>query len=527
MILKSTGAALLWAATVQCLSTTGGSTSSRIQGRQNNGSCPKDYTEYAEVGHAPYSSGKYRLPYQRPPPHCRTYVNQDVEDGIEMMKDVIADPDLYRMFENSYPNTLDTTVKWRGKAADSDEELSFVITGDINAMWIRDSTSQLHSYLRFLTEPSSSPDSLASVFRGLINLQTRYILEFPYCNAFQPPKESGVKPENNTEQNAEVTVTPKPNYDKVWQCKYEVDSIASFLQLSADYYKKTGDADFFSQYRWIDAVKTGMDLVEEQTYPTYYPNGSVVEAPYTYSAFTDRATETLSNNAYGEPIDGDTGLVRSTFRPSDDACTYQLFVPGNMMLAANLEAALPIVQAIGGHPALVKKMQRRARLIRDGIQAHAISSGVFAFEIDGFGSINSMDDAGVPSLLSAPYLGYLDREDATYQKTRRKALSTRNPYWMHGPVINGTGSPHIGPGWSWPMGVIMQILTSEDDEEIVGCLGMLVGSTNGTGLVHESILATDQASYTRSWFAWVNGLFGEMIFDLYDRKRHVLKTSFQ
>ena len=358
-------------------------------------------------------------------------------------------------------------------------------------MWIRDSTDQLHSYLRFVKDASPSSNSLASLFRGLINLQARYILEFPYCNAFQPPIESGIPPVNNTDETADVDVFPEPDYDKVWQCKYEVDSPAAFLQLSAEYFEKTSDVDFFTKYRWVDAVETAMQLVEEQTYPTYYPNGSAVTPPYSYSALTDRATETtllggwgpnLTTGSYGEPIADGTGLVRSAFRPSDDACTYQLFIPGNMMLAAKLGATVPILQAMGGQDDLIRKMQSRAQLIREGISQRAVTaSGVFAFEIDGFDSVSTMDDAGIPSLQSAPYLGYLPRDDPMYQNTRRKALSTRNPYWMHGSAINGTGSPHIGPGWSWPMGVIMQILTSDDDYEIVHCLEMLVSTTNGTG----------------------------------------------
>lgn len=352
-------------------------------------------------------------------------------------------------------------------------------------MWIRDSASQLHSYLPFLKKSS---DSFASLFRGLINLQARFLLEWPYCNAFQPPLESGLDPVNNADASAQTTVFPNPDNNTVFECKYELDSVASFFQVSVDYYEATHDKAFFSKYRWIDAVQAMMDLVEEQTYPTYNADGSIVIAPYTFSAFTNRATETLSNNAYGNPVHGGTGLVRSVFRPSDDAAIYELFVPANMMLAAKLEAAIPIVKAIGGHGKLVKTMHNRISLIREGIRKHAIThDGVFAYEIDGFGSINAMDDTSVPNLLSAPYLGYLNRNDRTYQATRKRILSDSNPYWMKGPVIDALGSPHIGPGWGWPMGTIMQILTSDDDREIKHCLEMLVSSTNGLG-AYEHVL---------------------------------------
>lgn len=448
--------------------------------------CPEDYTDWANTTHEPLSTGKYQLAYQRPPPECRTYTSDDVEQKIEEMKSAIADPDLFRMFENSYPNTLDTTVKWRGTAEGSDEELTFVITGDINAMWIRDSASQLHSYLPFLKK-SSDADSFASLFRGLINLQARDILEYPYCNAFQPPVESGLEPVNNSDANANTEVFPDPDNNTVFECKYELDSVASFFEVSADYYRSTNDTAFFGKYQWIEAVQTLMDLVEEQTYPTYTANGSVVTAPYTFRAFTNRATETLSNNAYGNPVGGDTGLVRSAFRPSDDACIYELFVPANMMLVSYMTKIIPILEGLGGHDDLVHTMQKRADDIREGIENHAIVNGVFAFETDGFGSFNTMDDAGVPSLLAAPYLGYLDRDDPTYQSTRKKALSSKgNPYYMQGPVLNAIGSPHIGPGWSWPMAVITQILTSDDDEEIIECLESLLNSTAGLGTSHNT-----------------------------------------
>ena len=348
-------------------------------------------------------------------------------------------------------------------------------------MWIRDSTSQLHSYLPFLNN-ASSRDSFASLYRGLINLQSRFLLEAPYCNAFQPPSESGLSPVNNSDASAQTTVTPTPNNNTVFECKYELDSIAAFLQVSSEYFEATNDTEFFTKYKWIDALEAVLKVIEDQTYPTYSTNGSVIIAPYTFSAFTDRSTETLSNNAYGNPVQGGTGLVRSSFRPSDDACIYELFIPANMMLAAKLKAAIPIIESIGNHENLVHTMQNRVDLIRNGIRTKAVTAeGVFAFEIDGFGSVNSMDDASVPSLLSAPYNGYLPRSDPTYQASRRKILSINNPYYMQGPVINSVGSPHVGPGWGWPMATIMQILTSDDDEEITRCLEILVSSTNGLG----------------------------------------------
>lgn len=171
-----------------------------------NGTCP-DYKVYAAEHHGPYSDGPYNLSYQRPPLPCRTWNSSEVEDTIERMRDTIADPDLYRVFQNSFPNTLDTAIRWHGVASNnSDEELTFIITGDINAMWLRDSANQLQSYLPLLTA-NDSIDSLASLFRGCINLQSRYINTSPHCNAFQPPEEAGLGVSDNPYSQTDV-VTP-------------------------------------------------------------------------------------------------------------------------------------------------------------------------------------------------------------------------------------------------------------------------------------------------------------------------------
>ncbi|GAW13973.1 hypothetical protein ANO14919_033650 [Xylariales sp. No.14919] len=186
-----------------------------------------------------------------------------------------------------------------------------------------------------------------------------------------------------------------------------------------------------------------------------------------------------------------------------------------------------------GHDAdLAEKMSDFADSVRDGIDKHgkvkhATFGEIYAFEIDGFGSSNLMDDANVPSLLSAPILDFLDASDETYQNTRKFVLSTWNPYYMHGPVINGTGGPHVGPGKAWPMSVITALLTSDDDSEIVTGLQTLVSSTNGLGLIHESVDTFDASKWTREWFSWANGLFGEMLLGLKDRKPELLATSFQ
>lgn len=521
--------------------------------------CP-DYFDYSTEPHPPFSEGRNNLSFQRPDPSCRTFSLPEVEDTINTVRGEIADPDLARLFENAYPNTLDTTIKWKGVSNTTGEELTFVITGDINAMWLRDSANQMQSYLPLL-RPSSNSNSLASLFRGVINLQARYLLTSPFCQSFQPPVESGIPPDTNPSGNGD-TVFPGYSNTSVFECKYELDSLAAFLQVSTDYYMATKDAAFFAQYSWIPAVEAVLRVAEEMMTPTYAANGSVNASPYTFTRMTTRATETLSNDGVGNPVQNGTGLVRSAFRPSDDSTIYQLFIPANMQFSRFLQSASEIMGALNATqaPDLTSRMSNMAGSIRQAIQDHGIitlqdGTQVYAFEVDGYGSSTIMDEYGpfssgihfsfppcffhlqklpanklsanIPSLLSAPFLGFLDRSDPVYQSTRSLLLSSRNPYYSIGPAITAIGSPHNGPGRAWPMSSIVRILTSDDDQEIYNELKTLVSSTDGLGLVHESIYSQDASNWSRQWFSWVNGLFGQMILDLKERKPELLARSYQ
>lgn len=289
-----------------------------------NAQCP-DYSNYSQLRHEPISTGRYKLSYMRPEPACRTFNSSVVEDTVTSMKTVIKDPDLYRLFENSFPNTLDTAVKWRGVAANNpEEELTFLITGDINAMWLRDSANQMQSYLPLVTANSSS-NSLASLYRGVINLQARYIVEAPHCNSFQPPVESGIGPSPN-QPNPDF-FTPPVDTSIAFECKYELDSLAAFLELSTNYYEATGDIDFFKKFQWVDAINTIISTTEALLIGTYAEDGSVNTIPYTWSRRTTSATETLSNSGRGNPVQNGTGLIRSAFRPSDDSYVFLKLKP--------------------------------------------------------------------------------------------------------------------------------------------------------------------------------------------------------
>ncbi|KZM24720.1 catalytic [Ascochyta rabiei] len=493
--------------------------------------CP-EYVEYAKEIHEPLSAGKYQLAYQRPSEGCRTFKSQGLEDTVTRLQTVIKDPDLYRLFQNAYPNTLDTAIRWKGVAADNaEEELTFIITGDINAMWLRDSSNQMQSYLPLL-DASSDPNSIASLYRGVINLQARYLLTSPYCNSFQPPVESGIDVALN-DAASEDTVFPTYSNQSVFECKYELDSLGAFLQISTDYYKATGDYEFFGKFQWISAVEAVLKVAHDMKLPTYGPEGEVLESPYTFTRQTTRATETFANDGIGNPVANGTGLIRSGFRPSDDSTIFQLFVPANMMFSASLASASEIMGKLdtGNSASLAQQMSALSDSIRNAIETygtvnHPTHGKVYAFEVDGFGSNAIMDDANIPSLLSAPFLGYrIDAE--TYANTRNLILSATNPYYMRGPVINAIGGPHQGPGMAWPMASIVRILTSDNDDEITNELRQIVSSTDRLGLIHESINSFNQSDWTRQWFSWANGLFGQMILDLEDRKPEILETSFQ
>ncbi|OCK77786.1 glycoside hydrolase family 125 protein [Lepidopterella palustris CBS 459.81] len=493
--------------------------------------CP-DYAQFAKELHEPFSSGSYNLSYMRPAPECRTFVSQSVEDTIARMQSVIRDPDLYRLFQNAYPNTLDTAIKWKGYANGTDEELTFVITGDINAMWLRDSANQMQSYLPLLNA-SSSPDSLASLYRGVINLQARYLLTSPFCNSFQPPVESGISPSTNGAASQD-SVYPPYNSHSVFECKYELDSLAAFLEVSSDYYTATKDISFFAKYSWIDAIATVLDVAEAMKTPTYAANGSVLPSPYSFTRQTTRASETLENNGLGNPTQNGTGLIRSAFRPSDDSTIYQLFIPANMMFSSHLSATSKIMALLNTthSSSLATRMETIANNLGTAIESHGVITHpkygrIYAYEIDGYGGETVMDDANIPSLLSAPLLGYAPASSQIYQNTRALLLSADNPYFMRGPVLSAIGGPHIGPGYAWPMASIVRIMTSSDEKEIVEELGAILGSTDGFGLVHESVNSWDGSDWTRQWFSWANGLFGQMVLDLEGRMPQVLNISFQ
>lgn len=252
----------------------------------------------------------------------------------------------------------------------------------------------MQSYLPLL-EASDSSDSLASLYRGTINLQARYLLTDPFCNSFQPPAESGIPPAENDAASNDMVMPPYSNAT-VFECKYELDSLAAFLEISRNYYTATNDASFFKKFNWVKAVNAVLSTAKSQMEPTYGPDGMVNNITYQFTRETDRSTETQTNDGLGNPVQNGTGLIRSFFRPSDDATIFQFLIPSNMMFSSYLKDCVDIARAIGEND-LADQMDTMANSLHDGIEKYgkvqnAKYGAIYAFEVDGYTSQNIMDD---------------------------------------------------------------------------------------------------------------------------------------
>lgn len=318
-----------------------------------------------------------------------------------------------------------------------------------------------------------------------------------------------------------------PAYDNtvVFECKYEVDSLAAFLSLGNQYFASTGDASFIST-KWLEALKQLLIVLDEQATSTFASDGHVQNQVYKFSRWTNVGTETLNLGGIGNPINANSSLIRSAFRPSDDATIFPFFVPGNAYLAVELGRTAEVLKKAKLND-IADDLVRRSKEITDGIWKHGVYEHpkfgkVFAYETDGYGSHLFMDDANLPSLLSLPLLGFVERTNEVYQNTRKMILSLEgNPYFLKGPTFEGIGGPHVGIKHAWPMSVLVQIMTSEDDEEIKRLFD-LVKNNAQLGLIHESVNVNRPGDYTRSWFAWANSVFAEAIIGIGKRKPHIL-----
>ena len=455
---------------------------------------------------------------------------------INDISEKMVDKDLARIFENAFPNTLDTTVKWHVDGTENKEKKghhffnfgtegawqgpqSFIVTGDINAEWLRDSTNQLAQYQRL----AKKDKKIETLLLGAINTQAEYVIESPYCNAFQPPPPSKISPSDNRQME---NVHPAYEPSKVFECKYELDSLAHFLSLSNQFYNHTKSTAFLTD-RWYNALDNVLEVLDQQSKPTFAPGtGAYQRNTYRFQRNTNTGTETLNLGGIGNPLNYGSGLIRSAFRPSDDATILGFYIPANAMIAVELKRTSEILSKVGSN-GLAKELKARGDAIAKGIWEHGVVQHskwgeVFAYEVDGYGSRILMDDANLPSLLALPLLGFVDTDEKTYQNTRKMILSKEgNPYFLQGRAFKGIGGPHIGPQYAWPMSLLVQTMTSEDDVEIERLLKS-VKEASGLGLVHESVNVDRVKEFTRSWFAWANSVFAQTILDIAERKPHIL-----
>ena len=396
-------------------------------------------------------------------------------------------PGLAPLAKQCFLNTIETTV------TQLEDGSYFVITGDIPAMWLRDSAAQLKPYVPYAKED----EDLQAILRSVIQKYTFYVRLDPYTNAFNSKPQRG------------YTEDDRSNFQSgwIWERKYEVDSLCAPLYLAHQYYQVTGDKSIFTEEFRLMIQTIADTFITEQRHD---------RSPYWFVREHAWApSDTLPMNGRGRPVNF-TGMTWSGFRPSDDSCKFGYLIPSNMMAAVALDYAGELLQAGFEDPALEARCKSLAAEIRDGIETYGVCDHpkygrIYAYETDGFGNYNLMDDANSPSLLSIPYIGYKPAEDPIYQNTRRFVLSQDNPYYFVGKAAKSIGSPHTPPRYIWHIGLVMQILTSLDPAEKRECLDMLARTHAGTNYMHEGFDADDPARFTRPWFAWANTLFAQML----------------
>ncbi len=434
-------------------------------------------------------------------PELRMFTSTAVENKIVRVKADITDPELAWLFENCYPNTLDTTVKYTIKHDIPD---TFVITGDINAMWLRDSSAQVWPYLPLIKEDLE----LKKLILGVINRQAKCIMIDPYANAFNEKATGSEWASDNTEMKPEL-------HERKW----EIDSLCYPIRLAYGYWKTSGDNSFFDK-QWQKAGKLIFNTFKTQQRKKGH-------GPYHFQRKTEIASDTAPNGGYGNPIKP-VGLICSTFRPSDDATIYPFLIPSNYFAVVSLRQLAEMFEQIAhdhvsGTACRALATEVEAALHKYAIGHHPIYGKVLAYEVDGFGNQLFMDDANVPSLLALPYLGAINANDPLYQNTRKMILSTNNPYFFKGKAAEGIGGPHVGLNYIWPMSIIIRALTSDDAIEIATCLKWLKNTHAGTGFMHESFNKDNPLDFTRKWFAWANTLFGELVIKVHQTHPQLLK----
>ncbi|MFC4599883.1 glycoside hydrolase family 125 protein [Cohnella hongkongensis] len=429
---------------------------------------------------------QFRLPQISMP---KLELPQAVQDALSEAERRLAHrPKLLKLFKNCFPNTLETTTKLK------DDGTTFVITGDIPAMWLRDSVEQVIHYV-----PLAKDDAdLQRVIAGLVKLHMKLIQIDPYANAFN-------EMDNDWHWDADDVTEMSP---RVWERKFELDSICFSMRLAYAYWKMTGLADIFDS-EFKKAMRTAVDLWKRE-------QRHFEQSPYRFERNNGIPTDSLMNGGLGMPVNY-TGMVWSGFRPSDDACDFHYNIPDNMFLVVTLRQMREIAEFVFRDLSFEREMAKLEREVDHGIRLYGVYrhpefGPIYAYETDGFGNYSLMDDAGTPGLISIPYLGYVSEDDPIYENTRRFALSRENPFYYEGKAAKGIGSPHTPPDYIWHMALSMQGLTAKSAEEKLEMIALLEATDADTGFMHEGFHADDPSRFTRKWFAWSNSLFSQLVY---------------
>jgi len=457
------------------------------------------------------------LPDARPALINRTFTSPVIDAAISALRPRFLDPNLGTLFSNTLPNSLDTTILHHSN--ESFMEDSFVITGDIPAMWLRDSTNQFWPYLRFV----GNDTGLQQLFIGLIRRQTANVLRQPYANAFQingseygPHRDDYVFPIGS-------------NTNWTFEMKWEADSLSNTLRLASAYYNATKDTSPFDD-TWYASVLLIIQVFKDQQ------RGSVEEddiygIKYAFQRNTAEPSDSLEHGR-GAPANSGTGLIKCGFRGSDDALLLPFNIPENAFAASALTSIASLLRTLN-YIDTADDAEALSNQIRTGIYNFGIISNhsvtgkaVFAYEVDGYGNQIFMDDANIPGLLSMPYYDFVDVNDPLYLNTRAAIMSNRsNPYWISGKAGSGVGGPHNGAPWVWPMSITTRAYTSTSDDEISDQLQLLVNSSACTGFIHESFNKSNVMNYTRPWFAWANSQFADLVLKLAEERPHLIFKS--
>ena len=444
------------------------------------------------------------FPVVRTPLAKRRFTSAAVESTIARVQSSIGNKEIAWLFGNCFPNTLDTTVDFSMNNGRPD---TYVITGDIDAMWLRDSSAQVYPYLQLEKED----EPLRQLIAGVINRQTRCILKDPYANAFY-------KDAAKRGDWAKDITDMKPG---VHERKWEIDSLCYPIRLAHGYWKTTGDTSPFDA-AWHDAIRLTLRTFREQQRKTG-------RGPYHFMRRTQWATDTVPGRGYGNPAKP-VGLIYSMFRPSDDATIFPFLVPSNFFAVVSMRQAAEMVEKLRNDTALAAQCRALADEVEAALKQYAIvdhpkAGRVYAFEVDAFGNYYCTDDGNIPNLLSLPYIGAVKPDDEVYLNTRRMLLSPQNPYWCVGKAASGLGGPHVGVDMIWPLGVIIEGLTATTDEEIARCLKTLQTTHAGTGFIHEAFHKDDPNNFTRKWFAWANTIFGEFVLKTFNERPRLLEQA--